>query len=96
MCGASGMGVLQQQKNLVPREIFPPCAAALYRRQALLDAGGFDEYSFCYAEDVDLGFPLRLAGHKTMYVPDAAVHPVGSATTGGSIKMLLCATDIAT
>ncbi|MDF0668382.1 MAG: glycosyltransferase family 2 protein [Nitrospira sp.] len=65
-------------------EVFSPCAAAaLYRRQALVDAGGFDEDYFCYVEDVDLGFRLRLAGHKAMYVPDAVVHHVGSATTGG-------------
>lgn len=77
-------GARQQAEDLVPREIFSPCAAAaLYRRQALVDAGGFDEDFFCYVEDVDLGFRLRLAGHKAMYVPDAVVHHVGSATTGG-------------
>jgi GT2 family glycosyltransferase len=76
--------VRQREADLVPREIFSPCAAAgLYRRQALVDAGGFDEDFFCYVEDVDLGFRLRLAGHKAMYVPDAVVHHVGSATTGG-------------
>lgn len=77
-------GVRQQAEDLAPREIFSPCAAAvLYRRQALMDAGGFDEDYFCYVEDVDLGFRLRLAGHKAMYVPNAVVHHVGSATTGG-------------
>lgn len=77
-------GARQQAEDLVAREIFSPCAAAaLYRRQALVDAGGFDEDFFCYVEDVDLGFRLRLAGHKAMYVPDAVVHHVGSATTGG-------------
>lgn len=66
------------------REIFSPCAAAaLYRRQIVLDAGGFDEDYFCYVEDVDLGFRLRLAGYKAMYVRDAVVHHMGSATTGG-------------
>lgn len=65
-------------------EVFSPCAAAaLYRLQALADAGGFDEDYFCYVEDVDLGFRLRLAGHKAMHVPDAVVHHMGSATTGG-------------
>ena len=77
-------GVRQQTEDLAPREIFSPCAAAaLYRRQALMDAGGFDEDYFCYVEDVDLGFRLRLAGCKAMYVPEAVVHHVGSATTGG-------------
>lgn len=65
-------------------EAFSPCAAAaLYRRRVILEVGGFDEDFFCYMEDVDLGFRLRLAGHKTLYVPDAVVQHVGSATTGG-------------
>lgn len=77
-------GARQQAGDLVPREIFSACAAAvLYRRQAVVDVGGFDEGYFCYVEDVDLGFRLRLAGHKAMYVPDAAVFHIGSATTGG-------------
>lgn len=71
-------------KDLTAQEIFSPCAAAaLYRRQAVLDIGGFDDDFFCYVEDVDLGFRLRLAGHRAMYVPAAAVLHVGSASTGG-------------
>jgi GT2 family glycosyltransferase len=64
-------------------EIFSPCAAAaLYRRDAFLEVGGFDEGYFCYFEDSDLSFRLRLAGHRCLYVPDAVVHHVGSATAG--------------
>lgn len=60
--------------ELRPREIFSPCAAAaLYRREALEAVGGFDEDFFCYGEDVDLGFRLRLAGWKAMLVPYAIV-----------------------
>lgn len=67
-----------------PKEIFSPCAAAaLYRRQALIDVGGFDEDFFCYLEDVDLGFRLRLAGWRARYVPEAVVHHIGSSTSGG-------------
>jgi GT2 family glycosyltransferase len=74
----------QTPADLIPREIFSPCAAAaLYRRAALEEIGFFDEDYFCYVEDVDLGFRLRLAGYKAVYVPDAVVHHVGSATTGG-------------
>lgn len=66
------------------REIFAPCAAAaLYRRDVYLEAGGFDEDFFCYLEDIDLGFRLRLRGYRAMHVPDAVVHHVGGATTGG-------------
>ena len=66
------------------REVFSPCAAAaLYRRSALMEVGGFDEDFFCYVEDVDLGFRLRLAGHRCLYVPSSVAHHVGSGTTGG-------------
>ena len=65
-------------------EIFCPCAAAaLYRRRALLEVGGFDEDFFCYVEDVDLGFRLRLAGYRCLYVPQSVALHVGSGTTGG-------------
>lgn len=64
-------------------EVFSACpAAALYSRKDFLQAGGFDEDFFSYFEDVDLGFRLRLAGKKCLYVPEAIVHHVGSASTG--------------
>ena len=65
-------------------EIFSPCAAAaLYRRSVMLKIGGLDEDFFCYVEDVDLGFRLRLSGHHSLYVPRSVAHHVGSGTTGG-------------
>jgi GT2 family glycosyltransferase len=64
-------------------EVFAPCAAAaLYRRAAFESAGGFDEQYFCYFEDVDLGFRLRLRGFRCLCVHDAIVRHVSSATTG--------------
>jgi len=70
--------------DLVEREIFSPCAAAaMYRTDALRECGGFDEDFFCYAEDVDLGFRLLLAGYRARYVPNAVVQHIGSATGGG-------------
>jgi GT2 family glycosyltransferase len=67
-----------------PVEIFSPCAAAaLYRREDFVAASGFDEDFFCYMEDVDLGFRLRLRGLRCLYVPQAVVQHEGSATTGG-------------
>ncbi|HOG82082.1 MAG TPA: glycosyltransferase family 2 protein [Smithellaceae bacterium] len=77
-------GERQQKQDLASREIFSPCAAAaLYRLRALREAGGFDEDFFCYLEDVDLGFRLRLAGHRAVYVPEAVVHHAGAASAGG-------------
>jgi len=64
-------------------EVFSPCgAAALFLRDDFLQGGGFDEDYFSYFEDVDLGFRLRLAGKKCLYVPEAVVYHVGSASTG--------------
>jgi GT2 family glycosyltransferase len=84
LSGAGGHGAPVASCLEQGREIFSLCApAALYRRSALLEVGGFDENFFCYVEDVDLGFRLRLAGHKARYVPHAVVHHVGSGMTGG-------------
>lgn len=67
----------------VSSEVFSPCgAAAFISRKAFEDAGGFDEDFFCYIEDVDLGFRMRILGYRCQYVPSAVVHHVGSATTG--------------
>ena len=80
----NGHGDFQAEGGEKEREIFSPCAAAaMYRRSAMDAAHGFDEDYFCYVEDVDLGFRMRLAGHRCLYVPDSVVHHVGSGTTGG-------------
>jgi GT2 family glycosyltransferase len=64
-------------------EVFAPCAAAaLYRREAFEEVGGFDEQYFCYFEDVDLGFRLRLRGYRCLYVHAAVVRHVSSASSG--------------
>lgn len=64
-------------------EVFSPCGgAALILRSAFIEAGGFDEDFFCYAEDVDLGFRLRLLGHRCLYIPLAIIYHEGSAITG--------------
>ena len=58
-----------------PGEVWGACAgAALYRRQAVLDVGGFDERFFMYLEDVDLALRLRLAGWRCRYEPVVARH----------------------
>jgi GT2 family glycosyltransferase len=71
------------QFGLEPEEVFSPCAAAaLYSRQVFLQAEGFDEDFFSYHEDVDLGFRMRLQGFRCLYVPDAVVRHIGSASNG--------------
>lgn len=64
-------------------EVFSACGAAMVVQTDLyLGLDGFDERYFCYCEDVDLGYRLRLAGEPTLLIPDARVEHVGSATLG--------------
>jgi GT2 family glycosyltransferase len=80
----NGHGQALNESTMLGREVFSPCAAAaLYRRDALVGVGGFDETFFCYVEDIDLGFRLRLKGNRCIYVPDAIAYHIGSETTGG-------------
>lgn len=67
-----------------PAEVFSPCGAAMMiERDLFLELGGFDERFFCYCEDVDLGYRLRLRGEPVLLAPHAVVRHEGSATTGG-------------
>lgn len=85
-----GHGERASRHYLLEEEVFAPCAgAALYRASALIEVGGFDEDFFCYMEDVDLGFRLRLLGYRCVYVPQAVVRHVGSAITGESSPFTL-------
>ena len=77
-------GSNRETAHMEAGEIFSPCAAAaLYDRQLFLASGGLDEDFFCYVEDVDLGFRLRLLGSSIRFVPSSVVYHIGSATTGG-------------
>ena len=72
-----------QDYGLQEEEVFSACAAAaIYNRDDFLRVGGFDESYFAYFEDIDLSFRLRLAGGRCLYVPQAEVCHVGSASSG--------------
>jgi GT2 family glycosyltransferase len=63
--------------------VFGACAgAALYRHDMLDDVGLFDEDFFANCEDGDLSFRAQLAGYRCLYVPDAVIYHMGSATFG--------------
>jgi len=64
--------------------VFSACAAAaLYRRSVFEEIGLFDEDFFSNCEDGDLSFRAQLVGYRCLYVPDAVVYHMGSASTGG-------------
>ena len=54
----------------------------MYARSALIKVGGFDVDYFCYHEDVDLAFRLRLQAYRCWYEPLAVVDHIGSGITG--------------
>ncbi len=65
-----------------PGVVASPCAgAALYRRRALDEVGGFDERFFAYLEDADWGLRAQLAGWRCIYVPTAVALHLGGATS---------------
>lgn len=64
-------------------ETFAPCgAAAFYDRARFVELGGFDERFFCYCEDVDYGYRVRLTGQVCIQLSQAIVYHAGSGTTG--------------
>jgi N-acetylglucosaminyl-diphospho-decaprenol L-rhamnosyltransferase len=78
--GGHGQAVSSMQSD---SDVFAACAAAaLYRRDVFQRLSGFADDFFCYLEDIDLGFRLRLAGGKCVQVADARVLHEGSAITG--------------
>ena len=65
-------------------KFFSPCgAAAMYKTSDFLRAGGFDQDFFCYFEDIDLVYRMRLLGMTGSLAADAHVNHIGSATSGG-------------
>lgn len=65
------------------RITFSSCAAAaIYRREVLVEMGMFDDSFFAYLEDVDVGFRANAMGYVSIYLPRAEVLHIGSATSG--------------
>jgi|CXWL01.1.fsa_nt_gi GT2 family glycosyltransferase len=80
-----GHGAWRTAQAVAEGATFSVCAAAaLYRRAVWRDLGGFDEHLFCFGEDVDLGFRLRLRGHASVQIPDAVVVHVGGGSSSAS------------
>lgn len=78
--GIPWRGGYRRPSTEIPAEgtCFSPCgASAVYHRETFAAAGGFDERLFCFCEDVDLGFRLRLEGGTCVFLPDAIVAHAG-------------------
>ncbi|HRN67482.1 MAG TPA: glycosyltransferase [Promineifilum sp.] len=59
--------------------------SAAYRRETLLECGGFDE-RFDYLEDQELSFRLAAKGYKMVFQPEAIVDHLHSATPGAYLR----------
>jgi GT2 family glycosyltransferase len=82
-----GQGLPDDGRYDRPQQIFSACgAAAVYRREALAQVGGFDERFFANCEDTDWSFRANLAGWTVRYVPDAVAFHMGSATLGSGVS----------
>jgi len=72
--------------------LLPTACAALYRKDAIINAGFFDDDYFAYCEDGDLGLRIHMLGYKCIYVPRARVYHYNSGTFGNDplLKIYLC------
>jgi len=60
----------------------PSGAAALYRRDAWLEAGGMSDEFFCYCEDGDLGLRMIALGYRFTWLPQVRVRHEMSGASG--------------
>jgi GT2 family glycosyltransferase len=62
-------------------------AAALYRREALEAAGGFDDDYYLYCEDGDVCLRMLLCGYSGLYVPEPKAFHVRGGTIGAQSEL---------
>jgi len=74
---------MRAAESVAHQAFIPSGCAALVRRSAFIEAGGFDEGFFCYSEDTDLFIRIRLLGYKCAFAKSAvAYHRSGGGTMG--------------
>lgn len=84
-----GMGEKDGPKYQEDRFVFGACAgASAYRREFFEKVGLFDEDFFAYLEDIDLDLRAQLQGIQCLFVADALVYHIGSATSGTASPFL--------
>jgi GT2 family glycosyltransferase len=90
VAGKRGHGQTLGPAHLQGGEVFGASASsAFYRRDALLDVGGFPEEFGAYFEDVDVAFRLHWAGFRIVYEPASRVWHRVSASHGRPNRRLL-------
>lgn len=75
------------------QRVFAGSGAAIFCRRRMLDdiaedGAFYDERFFAYVEDLDLAWRANLRGWKCIYEPGVTALHVGSASTGGRIRVL--------
>jgi GT2 family glycosyltransferase len=90
IAGKRGRGLPLSPEFLRGGDVFGASASsAFYRRDLVLQLGGFPEQFGAYFEDIDLSFRLHWAGARVRYEPRSRVWHRGSASYGPPAAELL-------
>jgi GT2 family glycosyltransferase len=76
-------GVTRESARLEEKPLLFPCGGAMMiERSVLFQAGGWDDETFAYYEDVELGWRLNLLGQQVWFSPRAVVYHKHHGTSG--------------
>jgi len=74
-------GVDEVDRGQYDKPVYIMGALTIFRRDKLLEIGGFDlSYIFGY-EDIDVAWRLYLAGHKVLYMPKSVIYHKSGASS---------------
>jgi len=77
---ANGRYLAEQfERFFQPEHVLGACL--MFRREALVELGGWDERFFMYFEETDLCYRLKRAGHITLYTPEVSIIHYGGRST---------------
>ncbi|MGB2726927.1 MAG: glycosyltransferase family 2 protein [Halobacteriota archaeon] len=69
-----GYGSMDSDDDMIREISFPSGAAMILRKDVLEKTGMFDVDYFIYADDLDIGLRINLAGYKVIYCPKSIVY----------------------
>lgn len=61
-------------EQLIKEISFPSGASMIMRREALEKVGGYDPDFFIYADDMDAGLRIMIAGYRILYCPKSVIY----------------------